>query len=140
MLDNRSMEVPEQVLSTFVSIRVPDSVWDATLKQVFADLCDPEGSAIADSGTGLTTKQTPTDRRLYCAFSIFAVIAAQHALSAEAASELLEKAGLSTALVARFAQHYDSARTSLVNQLASIAASSTYSSASRLALASPNTL
>ena len=131
------MEVPEQVLSTFVSIRVPDSIWDATLKQVFADLCDPERSSTADSGAGLT-KQAPTDRRLYCAFSIFAVIAAQHALSVDAASELLEKAGLSTAHVARFAQHYDSARTTLVSQLASIAASGTYSSASRLALASPN--
>ena len=69
------MEVPEQVLSTLFSIRVPDSVWNATLKQVFADFCDPERSSIPDSGTWLT-KQAPTDRRLYCAISIFAVIAA----------------------------------------------------------------
>lgn len=130
------MEVPDQVLSTLVSIRVPDSVWDATLKQVFSDLCDPEVSSNADSGAG-RTKQAPTDRRLYCAFSIFAALAAQHALTADAASEILGKAGLATALVARFAEHYDSARTTLVNQLASITASGTYSYPSRLALASP---
>lgn len=130
------MDIPEQVITTLVSIRIPDSVWDATLKQVFSDLCDPEGSSNVDSGSG-RTKQAPTDRRLYCAISIFAALAAQHSLSHEAACELLEKAGLSASLVARFAEHYESARTTLVGQLASIAASGTYSYTSRLALASP---